>query len=139
MPSMIRTRKSDLSARSDVVRKILLTSASGVLLLAVFLLACAAICLHYNWSGILLKVCVYASCALASLQTGFIAGKAFKKSGMLYGSLCALLTGILPLMLSLILYRKVGSGFVLAAALIVLFGALGGVLSVNMRHKRKYR
>ena len=139
MPSMIRTRKQEMSGRSVVIRSVLCTAGVGILIEAATLSAAAAVCLHYNISGVLLAVCAYAACAAASLLTGMIAGKMMRKSGMLYGAACAALTCILPLLLCVILHKSVGAGFALAALLHVLCGAIGGIVSVNMRRRRKYR
>lgn len=139
MPSMIRTRKQEPSGRSVMIRSVLLASGVGILIEAAFFSAAAAVCLHYNISGALLAVSAYAACATASLLTGMIAGKIMRKSGMLYGAVCAAMTCILPLLLCIVLHKSVGAGFAIAAALHVVCGAIGGIISVNMRRRRKYR
>ena len=139
MPSMIRTRKPESSGRSVMIRSVLLTAGVGILIEAAFLSAGAAVCLHYNLSGVILAVCAYSACAAAALLTGMIAGKMMRKSGMLYGAGCAAVICILPLLLCVILHKSVGAGFAVAAALHVLCGAIGGIVSVNIRRKRKYR
>ena len=87
----------------------------------------------------LLTPFAFLSVALPALLGGFAAGKQMKRSGWLYGALCTLLEIVTLCVLCIVMHD--GAGKLLAAAVgtILVCGAVGGILGVNLRRKRKYR
>lgn len=138
---MTASRKHASAARSDgsAIRSLCVVGAVGVLLLGLLLCASAAVCLRTDADTSVLRPCAYACCAFSALATGLIAGKTVGKNAPLSGLLAALPQVLLLLILCLALYKGVGTGFLIACVAIPLCGAAGGLGSVRLRRRRRYR
>jgi putative membrane protein (TIGR04086 family) len=132
-------RRPEHTANKSVFGRAALISLSGMALLTGLLFLAAAICLHRDASGWMLPAAAYLCCAASAFPVGCFAAKAVGKSGLLCGLLCALPLCILLLILSIALHGTVGTGFLIGCALLLFFGASGGVTVLNLRRKRRYR
>ena len=132
-------RKSDRSNGKYKFKQPALISLCGMTLLTGLLFLTAVICLQKDASGPVLTLAAYLCCAVSAFPVGCFAAKAVGKSGLLCGLVCALPLCVLLLILCLALYGSVGTGFLIGCALLLLFGALGGIMILNLRRKRRYR
>ena len=140
MPAKVgNRRRTERSAGKSGLGRLALVSLSGMALLTGLLFLAAVICLRRDASGWALPLAAYLCCAVSAFPVGCFAAKAVGKSGLLCGLLCALPLCILLLILCLALYGSVGTGFLIGCALLLFFGALGGVVMLNLRHKRHYK
>ncbi len=135
----VRRRRTEQITGRSKFGKILPASGIGMGLLTGLLFLAAAICLRQNASGWLLPLCAYLCCAVSAFSAGCIAAKRVGKSGLLCGLLASLPLCLLLLILCLALYGAVGPGFFIGSALILFFGALGGIAALNLRRKKRYR
>ena len=116
-----------------------LIALSGMALLTGSLFLAAAVCLHRDVPDRVLPLAAYLCCAVSAFPVGCAAARAVGKSGLLCGLLSALPLCVLLLVLCLVLYGSVGAGYLIGCALLLFFGALGGVTVLNLRHRRRYR
>ena len=132
-------RRAERSDSKTALGRLLIVSLAGMALLTGLLFLAAAICLRKDASGWMLPLSAYLCCALSAFPAGCFAAKAVGSNALLCGLLCALPLCVLLLVLSLALYGTLGTGFLIGSALLLFFGALGGITVSNLRHKRRYR
>ena len=131
-----RTERSDGKTR---LGKLAMISLSGMALLTGLLFLAAVICLHRDVSERMLPLAAYLCCVVSAFPVACVAAKAVGKSGLLCGLLSALPPCVLLLILCLALHGSVGSGYLIGCALLLFFGALGGIAALNLRRRRRYR
>ena len=134
-----KSRRPERSDGKTKIVRLVLTAAAGAALLTCLLFLAAAVCLHTDASGWALPLSAYLCCAVSAFPIGCIAAKTVGKSGLLCGLLASLPQCLLLLILCLSMYGSVGSGFPVGTALLLLFGALGGIAARNVRRKKRYR
>lgn len=132
-------RKAEHADSKTKLGKLALASLSGMLLLTGLLFLSAVISLQRDASGWVLPLEAYLCCAVSAFPAGCFAAKAVGKSGLLCGLAAALPLCLLLLILCLALYGSVGIGFLIGSALLLVFGALGGIVILNLRHRKRYR
>ena len=132
-------RRPEHAAGRAKLTGLVLSSAAGTALLTGSLFLAAFVCLQKDASGWALRLSAYLCCALSALTAGCFAAKSVGKSGLLCGLLAAVPLCILLLILCLAMYGTVGKGFSIGSALMLFFGALGGIGILNIRHKRRYK
>ena len=132
-------RRTERSDGKYTFKKPALISLCGMALLTGLLFLAAVICLQKDVSGTVLTPAAYLCCAVSAFPVGCFAAKAVGRSGLLCGLVCALPLCVLLLILCLALYGSVGTGFLIGCALLLCFGALGGVAAMNLKHRRRYR
>ena len=121
------------------LRSIVIGSVAGAALCAALLGLCA---LGFVSSGhipqSLISPIVIALSAISSFMAGFVAAKISRKRGLAYGALAGLLLFLLFLLSGIIAYHEaVSAGVILRMLVMVLSGALGGLVAVNKKTKMK--
>lgn len=132
-------RKQDRSGSKTMLAKIALSSGIGLALFASLLLLAAVVCLRIDNAAWIVPLSAFLCCAAAAFPTGCIAARSVGKSGMLCGLLATLPTALFLLILCLSLNGTIGSGYWIGIALILCFGALGGISALNFPRRKRYR
>lgn len=132
-------RRPERSAGKAKFAGLAFASLIGMVLLTALLFLAAFVCLRTDASDRVLPLSAYLCCAVSAFPAGCLAAKSVGKSGLLCGLFAAVPLCLLLLILCLALYGSVGTGFLIGCALLLFFGALGGIAVLNLRHKRRYR
>ena len=119
--------------------KVLIASVIGIALTVGALLLSCALALRNDLSGMILMILAFVSCLVPSFIAGFIAGKAIRKSGILYGALSAVPMCLFLIVLCAAFYGSLGGKLALCSVCMLLLGATGGICAVNTHRKRRYR
>ncbi len=129
------TRK-EVSTATKILRPIGVGIGVGVIVCAVILLIAAAI----MTTGILPAAAVtpvaLAAAAIGAFVGGFAAARSSHERGLLYGAGVGLLLFLLVTVVGMVTSQELrGTMMLLKAALTIGFGALGGVLGVNVKKR----
>ncbi len=133
-------KRTDASGPAALPRKrLLLTSAGTAALTVGFFFLTALFLLRQDAGSDVLPAFAFFCCALPALLGGFLAGKQMKRSGWLYGMLCTVPEIVTLCVLCAALHGSAGKLLPAAAGMILVCGAAGGILSVNLRRRKRYR
>lgn len=129
---MRRHRRSIWSSR---LLSLSITSLSGALLLIAFAAAVSLFALFFVSDPRLLRAMSYIPLIMSSLLSAFICGKHRRRKGLAEGSFCGLAIYLIISVFALIFTGTPASTgkFVI----LVISGALGGVLGVNSKRPKK--
>ena len=134
----MREKKFGSGKEIASVRAVAIGTLAGAFLCAALMAACAA---GFSASGRLPQQMIYAVTlaiiAISSFFSGFVAAKLARERGLLLGGLSALLLAIIFLLCGLLILKQVLTANAATKLLImVISGAIGGILSVNRKGKR---
>lgn len=123
---------------SSAVRAVAIGTLAGAFLCAALMTACAA---AFSASGKLPQGLIYAVTlviiALSSFFAGFASAKLSKERGILYGGLAAGLLAIIFMICSMtVLDQELTANAFTKILIMVISGAIGGILAVNRKTKR---
>lgn len=131
-----RKRKPSKEAADpiNISIKALIGSLVNIIIFFALSAAFSFICLKADLDEALLKYFVFAAAAISGLIGGFTAVRPIRKNGLLIGGACALPAFLIIFLISSILSRTgiAVSGWI-AALIMTLASALGGILSANRR------
>lgn len=135
---MDKYSKAPSVSAAQIYRSVALGSLSGVavtilvmLLMAVLL---SSVDLPESAPGVMSTACI----GLGALLGGFIAAKRNGRHGLLVGFISGTVMYIIFALLALALGSGVGMIFITRLIVAAVMSALGGVLGINLRRKRKY-
>ena len=126
---------------SSVYKKIIIGSLSGTVIffILLFLFSCIALKSDVFPMSAYMPLGLV-SAAISSLGGGFITVRPDKKNGMLLGALTGLVQALVSsAAMFFINERNSGTGIFILMAVIILFGAIGGMAAVNLKVRKKYR
>ncbi len=130
------TRK-EVSTATKILRPLGLGLGIGVIVCAVILLIAAAIMTTGIFPASAVTPVALATAAVASFVSGIVAARVSRERGLLYGAGVGLLLFLLITVVGMVTSQELrGTMMLLKAALTIGFGALGGVLGVNVKAKR---
>lgn len=110
---------------------------SAFVLQVIFFLAACILALSFDIERDNYYIFSVAAFAVGSIASGFVTARVLKKNGMLYGTLFALPSNLLCILLSAVLNKfSVDYNLLLSFALLIVCSAAGGVISVNLRPKK---
>lgn len=117
---------------------VLIGAAVGVLVCLVVLLITAAVMTAVVLPMSVVTPLTLAAAALGAFVGGLSAARLSRERGLLYGALSGLLLFLLMVTAGLIVVPDVhGALLPLKAALTIAGGALGGIIGVNLRRRRR--
>lgn len=139
MPKQSVTNKSKKSQGSKINISLVLILYSFAIQSAVFIASCIlSLILGVKQPDYYIVSLV--ALALGSAVSGFISGKKRREKGMLFGTLYALPSNLIYILISVVLNGfKIDYNLFLSFALLVACSAAGGVVSVNTRSKAKIK
>jgi putative membrane protein (TIGR04086 family) len=132
-------RGKEDSGRKKFAITVLKGSALGTVVFFLLLLIFSRVILRFDIDSSLLAVFAFASAALAAFVSGFAAVRPARKKGVPVGALSVLPILIVIAAVSAIASGSLGQNMLIAAAIMLLGGAAGGVSAVNLRRKKSRR
>ena len=112
----------------------------GTAVLFILLIALSAVCLKADpEGGTVYLICVLVSCAVSAFSSGFISVRPIRKNGALLGMFSVLLPALACVAAVLICAGSVGKNMLFAFAVMLIFGAFGGISAANMRKNQRKR
>lgn len=123
----------------EAIRAIVIGSVAGALLSAILLgLSALGFVSAGNFSQNVISPMMLALSVLGALTAGFVTAKVSHKRGLAYGAVSGLLLFILYLVAGLIASKEpVSVTAVMRMIVMILSGAIGGLLGVNKKSKVK--
>ena len=116
----------------------IISSIIGIFVLVCSLLAFAAVCLYADLAESFSSPLASVSAGLGAFTAGFLSSRKIGSGGIINGAMCALLIFALMLIISAIIIPQVISVMSLYHGIImVLSGAIGGIVGANMSARRK--
>lgn len=130
------TRK-EVSTATKILRPLGIGIGIGVIVCAVILLIAAAIMTTGILPASAVNPVALAAAAIGAFASGFASARLSRERGLLYGAGVGLLLFLLITVVGMLSSQELrGSMMLLKAALTIGFGALGGVLGVNVKTRR---
>lgn len=135
---MKKRRSSEKSSWLPVVRALVIGTVCGALLCGILLTLCSIgfVSAKHIPQGLLQPI-VIAISVLSSFLAGYIAAKVSHEKGLLFGSLCGLILFLLFLIAGFVAQEEITMGLFTKLVIMVCSGAIGGLLSVSRKSKRK--
>lgn len=116
----------------------LISSIIGIFVLVCSLLAFAAVCLYADLAESFSSPLASVSAGLGAFAAGWLSSKKIGSGGIINGAACALLIYALILIISAIIMPQAISVMSLYHGIImILSGAIGGIIGANMSARRK--
>lgn len=130
------TRK-EVSTATKILRPLWMGLGIGVIVCAVILLIAAAVMTTGILPASAVTPIALVSVAISAFASGFVAARLSRERGLLYGAGVGLLLFLLITVVGMVTSQEFrGTMMLLKAALTIGFGALGGVLGVNVKTRR---
>ncbi len=133
-----RRGKED-SGRKKAVLTVLKGSAVGTVLFFLLLLFASRAMLRFDLDSNLLAVFAFTAIALAAFVSGFAAVRPTRKKGVPMGALSVMPILVVIAVATAIASGSLGHNMLIAAAVMVVCGALGGIAAVNAKRKKSRR
>ena len=119
-------------------QSVALGAGVGIAATIIFMLLMAAVLASVDMSegapAVISTLCMGAGAVLG----GFVAAKRNGRNGLIVGLVSGAAMFVLFALVALALGSDVGGAFVVRFAVSVFFAAVGGVLGINLRRKRRY-
>lgn len=129
------TRK-EVSVATTILRPLGVGLGIGVIVCAVILLIAAAIMTTGILPASAVTPVALAAAAIGAFVGGFVAARLSRERGLLYGAGVGLLLFLLITIVGIVASQEFrGTMMLIKAALTIGFGALGGVLGVNVKKR----
>lgn len=132
-------RGRETSAKKKTVLSVLKGSAVGTVLFFLLLLLASRAVLRFDLDSALLTVFAFAVAAVAAFAAGFAAVRPTRKNGVPMGAVSAVPILAVVAVAAAITSGSVGRNMLIAAAIMLVFGAVGGIAAVNFRKKKSRR
>lgn len=132
-------RGKEDSGKKKFIMTVLKGSAAGTVVFFLLLLIFSRAILSFDIDSSLLAVFAFASAALAAFVSGFAAVRPTRKKGVPVGALSVLPILVVIATASAIASGSLGRNLLIAAAIMLLGGAAGGISAVNVRRKKSRR
>lgn len=130
------TRK-EVSTATKILRPLWMGIGIGVIVCVVILLIAAAIMTTGMVPTAAVTPVALAAAAIGAFASGFVAAKVSRERGLLYGAGVGLLLFLFITVVGVVILHELrGTMMLLKAGLTIGFGALGGVLGVNVKTRR---
>jgi putative membrane protein (TIGR04086 family) len=136
--------KYDKSSRAenpmmDALKAIVLGACFGAVFCMIGLIACALVFMGAKSIPYqMIQQIVLVICGLGALLSGYLCVRISRKNGLLFGFLAALLLFLLMLLVSAAAIQEpLTQQSLLRGLLMVIAGAIGGVIGVNKKSKRR--
>lgn len=135
---MPKKRRKKANAQNNNVKNLILKTLFGSIVnILIYFSLCAAaalICLKTDTDSAIYKYIVPFICAVSGFFGGFKAVNSIRMKGMLFGAISALPAFLIIFLISSIISRTgiAASGWI-AAIIMTVFSAVGGILSANQR------
>ena len=130
------TRK-EVSVATKILRPLWLRVSVGVIVCVILLLIAAAVMATGMLPASAVTPVALATVTIGAFAGGFAAARVSRERGLLYGAGVGLLLFLLVTIVGMMTSQELrGTVMLLKAALTICFGALGGVLGVNVKTKR---
>lgn len=118
----------------SIVIKILIGSAFNIILFAAMCAVCSLICLKADIDSRRYKLFIFFISAVSGFFGGFKAVGSVRRNGMFLGVLSALPSFLIIFLVSSIISRTgMAASGLIAAVIMAVFSAVGGIISVNKR------
>ncbi|MBQ2779989.1 MAG: TIGR04086 family membrane protein [Clostridia bacterium] len=132
----MRSRQQESSATYRVLRPLLWGVLVGVVSCLLVLLMMAAVLAAGDIARSAITPLAVAAAVFAALVGGFLTARLRGEKGWLFGAACGLILYVLVMLTGLIMTQQLKGGYAfLKLVLMVLAGAVGGVLGVNRRRR----
>ncbi len=132
----MRSRQQESSAIYRVVRPLLWGVLVGVVSCLLVLLLMAAVLAAGDIARSAITPLAVSAAVFAALVGGFLTARLRGENGWLFGAACGLILYVLVMLTGLVMTHQLKGGYAfLKLALMVLAGAVGGVLGVNRRRR----
>ena len=128
-----------LQKKHSAIVHVIIFSVIGAALWTAMLFLAAFLALQKDWNSTALTVSAYVCCALSAFACSFCCAKSAPERKALQGILSALPTLLLLAVLCLTMHNGIGGGFGVACLLIILCAALGGLLAIRRKTKKRYK
>ncbi len=135
-----KTKNSRKEENVSSVSKIFLSAVAGGILYFALLAVFAVLALKNGFdSSVYMPVGMFAGFITAMLG-GFVTVRPIKKNGAVFGALCGLIQAILCALILFVANKAVaGTHIFILMAVIIAGGALGGIIAVNLKIKKRYK
>ncbi len=118
----------------SIIIKILLGSAFNIIIFALMCAVCSLICLKADIDSGYYKYLIFVIAAVSGFFGGFKAVSSVRRNGLLLGALSALPSFLIIFLISSIISRTgMAVSGLIAAVIMTVFSAVGGIMSVNKR------
>lgn len=131
------SKRQNIDSKSSGYTNIGKAVAIGLLATAVMLLLLSFVLSKKDFPFSLINPLSTVALLIGSLLAGFLAAKSSKEKGMLLGGFCGFIIFVVIFVVSSMFQFEVGAKAVLKLAVCVLSGAIGGIIGVNKRNKRR--
>lgn len=129
-----RKPAAEFTGIGGIVINILIGSLLNIIIFSALCAVCSFLCLKTDIDSQNYKYFIFISCAVAGFCGGFKSVGTIRKNGLLLGALSALPTFFIIFLISSIISRTgISMSGWIAAGVMALFSAVGGILSVNKR------
>lgn len=134
----MKKRKEQPSVVAQIVRAVLLGAVCGAAAGCLLLAVAAAVMVAMPWSETAVQIVAYAVVGIAALCGGFVTARLAGQRGLALGAGCGLFLFFIVTLVGFGFETAVrGTSLLLKAVLSVGFGALGGVLGVNLKRRKR--
>lgn len=118
----------------SIIIKILIGSALNIILFAALCAVCSLVCLKADIDSSYYKYLIFLISAVSGFFGGFKALGSVRRNGLLLGTLSALPSFLIIFLVSSIISRTgMAVSGLIAAVIMTVFSAVGGIMSVNKR------
>lgn len=117
--------------------RLLVGFAAGMVILLLLMTMFAAIIVKSDLNGAFVYILGLFASGFAAMQSGFVVTRPFHKKGLPYGVMASLPLIVAVCVMALIANNgALGAHFYILAAVMLLCGALGGIIAANLRKFR---
>lgn len=132
----MRARNEDTAMVKKFVRPILVGVCVGALSCLVILLVMAAIMAAVDVPKVAVTPLAIAAGAFGACISGFVGARIAKEKGLLFGAACGLLLFAIVLLAGFAVLKDIrGANILIKLAVMVICGAIGGIIGVNTRKR----
>lgn len=130
----MRSRQQDSNAVYRIVRPLLWGTLSGIVTCLLVLLLMAAVLAAGDIPKAAVTPLAVAAAVIGSAVGGFVTARLRGENGLLFGAACGLALFVLVMAVGFTLLHQIRGGYVLLKLVLMLIaGAVGGILGVNRR------
>ena len=128
---------SNYNSKKSIIKKIIIGTAVGLGLFYGLMLIFSAITVKVDLSESIKKILPFIAIALSSFVGGYVSCRMIKNNGFINGSITAS-AEMLLICISLFLFNdNIGLKTAVAFLIMLITGAIGGILAVSKKTKRK--
>lgn len=129
-----RKPKTEATDIRSIVINILIGSLLNIIIYAALCAVCSLICLKADIDSSYYKYLIFVVAAVSGFFGGFKSVSSVRRNGLLLGAISALPSFLIIFLVSSIISRTgMSVSGLIAAVIMVVFSAVGGIMSVNKR------